>query len=124
MTTDFYKEIQRGFELTLEHEDAPSWALGLKLAEECGEFSMDLLKVHGFLHHKEYQPCLVDEAADIINVLIGALATRAKETGMDCGSPQPTTEELAMLLTDALKEAITRKIDKYEHVLKQNLRIR
>lgn len=118
MTTDFYEEIQRGFELTLEHEDAPSWALGLKLGEECGEFSMDLLKVHGFLRHKKYTPELFEEAADIINVLIGVLSQRAKEMGIFAqGSPQPTVEEVAMNLTDLLKEAISRKIDKYKHVL-------
>lgn len=58
-----------------QYEEAPAWALGLKLSEETGEFSEVLLKELGFLKHKdkEWEP-LMEEAADIINVVVGVLA--------------------------------------------------
>ena len=79
-----------------ENEIAPSWALGLKLSEEVGEFSEVLLHDLGFLKHKdkEWEP-LVEEAADIINVVVGILALQY---------PNKHPRELALMLLEALNK--------------------
>jgi len=60
-------------ELTRELETAPPAILGLKLAEECGEFSEALSKELGYLQHKELKEPLMGEAADVINVVLATL---------------------------------------------------
>jgi len=60
-------------ELTRELETAPPAILGLKLAEECGEFAEALSKELGYLQHKELKEPLMGEAADIINVVLATL---------------------------------------------------
>jgi len=60
-------------ELTRELENAPPAILGLKLAEECGEFSEALSKELGHLQHKELKEPLMGEAADVINVVLATL---------------------------------------------------
>lgn len=60
-------------QLTREFETAEPWALGLKLQEECGEFSEALLKELGYLTHKELKEPLMGEAADMIVVILATL---------------------------------------------------
>lgn len=75
--TDFRAVVEELFMMVQENEEAPAWALGLKLSEETGEFSEVLLHDLGFLKHKdkEFEP-LIEEAADVFNVIIGVLARR------------------------------------------------
>lgn len=58
------------------YETMPPAALTMKLSEELGEFSEIMLHELGYLHHKdkEWKDTPIEEAADIINVLLGALA--------------------------------------------------
>lgn len=111
MNTDskFYEAIHWLFEMTQQGETAPPLALGVKLSEEVGEFSEALLKQQGFLAHKELKERPIDEAADIFNVLIGCLAVMY---------PERTPYEL----TEELYDAICTKGEKYERILKQNIR--
>ena len=69
--------------LSRELETAEPWALGLKLQEECGEFSEALLKELGYLKHKEMKEPLIGEVADIINVLLSILAQLYPEKKME-----------------------------------------
>lgn len=64
------------FNITSNYETMPPEALTIKLAEEVGEFSEIMLYEMGFLRHKdkEWKDTPIEEAADIINVLIGTLA--------------------------------------------------
>ncbi len=58
------------------HETMPTAALTIKLSEELGEFSEIMLHELGYLHHKDkvWKDTPIEEGADIINVLLGALA--------------------------------------------------
>ena len=91
-------------ETTSRHEDSPPWALGLKLAEECGEFSEAMLKELGFLQHKEDKEGTIGEAADVIIVVLSALATL---------NPTGKPEDIAGLV----HEALVRKMKKYKDIL-------
>ncbi len=59
-----------------KYETMPTAALTMKLSEELGEFSEVMLHELGFLHHKNkvWKDTPIEEGADIINVLLGALA--------------------------------------------------
>lgn len=61
-------------EMVKKYETMPPVALSAKLAEETGEFCEVMLYENGFLRHKtkEFETPFT-EAADIINVIIGAL---------------------------------------------------
>lgn len=85
------------FRLTKESEDSPDYALVIKLQEELGEFSEIMLHEMGYLRHKDkkWKDTPIEEAADIINVLIGALSKHY---------PSKTSEELAHELFDAMKK--------------------
>ena len=89
-----------------EHENAPSWALTLKLSEEVGEFSEIILKDYGFLHHKnkKWKDTPVEEAADIMNVVLGALSKHY---------PDKTSDEIEQELFDAMNK----KGSKYARIL-------
>ena len=60
-----------------EHEEAPEYALCLKLMEEAGEFAEVLNYELGWLKPKEdgreFEP-LIEEAADVIITVMGTLA--------------------------------------------------
>jgi len=103
----FHELIEALFEMVQTYEDAPSWALALKLTEEVGEFHETVLQDNGYLEHKppKLDEDLFYEAADIINVLIGFLAVRFQ---------QFTPTELA----EMLYSAIATKGDKYADVLR------
>ena len=107
MNTDekFYEAVHWLFDMTQRMETAPPLALGVKLSEEVGEFSEALLKQQGFLAHKELKEDPIHEAADIMNVLIGALAVMYPEK-----TPYQLTEELY--------DAMCSKGEKYERILK------
>lgn len=102
----FYEEIHWLFELTQNFETASPLALGVKLSEEVGEFSETLLKATGHLAHKEVKESPISEAADVINVVIGALAVLYPDMS-------------AFELTEALYDKICEKGEKYERILKQ-----
>jgi hypothetical protein len=94
------------FSVIREHETAPSYALTIKLSEEVGEFSEIMLHEMGFLKHKdkEWKDTPAEEAADIINVLIGALAVHYPEK-----SPAELSDELFL--------AVRKKGTKYARLL-------
>lgn len=81
MTTDTDDKINWNtaidylFLMTRNFETMPAVALTIKLQEEVGEFSEVMLHEMGYLRHKdkEWKDTPVEEAADIINVIIGAL---------------------------------------------------
>ena len=103
MKTNWDALMRQMFDITQEHETAPPFALTIKLAEEVGEFSEIMLHEFGFLRHKdkEWKDTPIEEAADIINVLIGALAVHYPEK-----SPDDLTEELyAAMLKKGTKYA-------------------
>ncbi len=103
---DWGKLVQHLFWMTRTYETAPSFALTIKLAEEVGEFSEVMLHELGYLHHKdkEWKDTPVEEAADIINVLIGTLAVHY---------PDKTPGQLS----DDLFDAITKKGKKYGRII-------
>ncbi len=83
-------------EMTRAHEDAPAWALVIKLSEEVGELSEIMLHELGELHHKtdkEWKDTPIEESADIINVLLGMLAVHY---------PDKTSAEISQELLDAM----------------------
>ncbi len=93
-------------EMVREYQDAPSWAMTMKLAEEVGEFSEIMLYEHGYLRHKdkEWKDTPTEEAADIINTLLGALSMHY---------PDKSSEEISKELFDAM----IKKGNKYARVL-------
>lgn len=99
------------FEMVQEKEDAPPWALGLKLGEEMGEFQQNLLHTYGHLHQKEMDEDIFGEAADVINTVIGVLGTLY---------PFQNSDELV----ERLQEAMYNKGTKYERLLDKNIRLR
>ena len=92
-------------------EEAPAWALALKLGEESGEFQSNLLHTMGHLHQKEMAEDIFGEAADVINCVMGTLAKLY---------PFHTAEEIVELL----REANYNKGTKYERLLDEDVRIR
>lgn len=77
--------------LVRDYEKAPDYALTIKLSEEVGEFSEIMLYEMGHLHHKnkKMKDTPAEEAADIINVLVGALITHYPDK-----SPSQISDEL------------------------------
>ena len=69
------KTFENIFTMVQEYENAPTYALCLKLFEEGGEFAEVLNYELGHLKpkDKEFEP-LVEEAADVIITVIGTLA--------------------------------------------------
>lgn len=92
-------------------EDAPAWALGLKLGEESGEFQQNLLSELGHLHHKEMNEDIFGEAADVINTVIGAISKLYPEL--------PSDEFI-----ERMRIAMYNKGEKYERLLDENIRLR
>ena len=92
--------------MTRKHEDSPAWALTIKLSEEVGELSEIMLHELGHLRHKdkEWKDTPVEEAADIVNVLLGLLAVHY---------PDNTPEELSR----AFLQAMVKKGKKYGRVV-------
>lgn len=101
-----WEEIEWLFDLTQRLETSHPLALGVKLSEEVGEFSEALLKATGHLAHKEVKESPVQEAADVINVLIGCLSLLYPDK-----SPRELTEELYNAMCD--------KGEKYERILRE-----
>jgi hypothetical protein len=96
MMSDWNKTIGTMLEMTREHEKAPAWALTMKLSEEVGELSEIMLYELGHLHHKkdkDWKDTPVEEAADIMNVLLGLMSVHY---------PKKTPEELSWELLDAM----------------------
>lgn len=77
------ESMTASMELTRELETAPPVILGLKLAEECGEFSEALSKELGYLQHKELKEPLMGEAADVINVVLATLVMTYPEKSLN-----------------------------------------
>jgi len=94
------------FYMTRKYETMPAVALTVKLAEEVGEFSEVMLHELGYLRHKDkdWKDTPVEEAADIINVLIGALAVHY---------PDKTPGQLS----DELFAAVKKKGAKYARII-------
>lgn len=113
MNKNFNLEEQIGylFSMVQEKEEAPAWALGLKLGEEAGEFQSNLLHMHGHLHQKTMDEDIFGEAADVINTVIGTLAQVY---------PYQSPDELIK----RLREAMHNKGKKYERLLDENIRLR
>lgn len=86
------------------HEDAESWALVLKLGEEVGEFNEAVLKMLGYLKHKELKEDAIHEAADIVNVVFSALTVLYSELSV---------EELM----EQFVQAFETKANKYKKIL-------
>ena len=110
---DWNKIIPRLLYMTATYEHAPAWALAMKLSEEVGELSEIMLHELGHLHHKdkEWKDTPVEEAADIMNVLLGLLAVHY---------PDKTSDELSReLLVAMIKKGkkYGRVIDAPEHIL-------
>ena len=85
------------FWMTRNFETMPPAALTIKLQEEVGEFSEVMLHEMGYLRHKdkEWKDTPVEEAADIINVIIGILVTHY---------PEKTPGEISNELYTAVKK--------------------
>ncbi len=83
--------------LTKEFEEAPAYVLTIKLQEELGEFSEVMLHEMGYLKHKDkvWKDTPIEEAADIINVLLGALSKHYSSM---------SSEELSEELFHAMKK--------------------
>lgn len=90
--------------MTREYEDAPSWANGLKLGEECGEVQTAILVAHGFLEHKTLDEDVMYEIADVMNVCCAILTAHY---------PDYLPDELL----DALAVAMRTKGNKYAKIL-------
>jgi len=103
---DWNEEIFKLFFMTSKYETAPDFALTIKLSEEVGEFSEVMLHEMGYLRHKnkEWKDTPIEEAADIINVLIGTLAVHY---------PDVPPEELS----DDLLAAVKKKGAKYARLI-------
>ena len=95
--SNWESEILKMFEITHKYETMPPIALVAELFEEGGEFAEAMLKENGYLRHKEKEfEGPMGEAADIINVVIGALTANY---------PEKTPEELTSeLLTSFIKK--------------------
>lgn len=103
---DWNDVVKRLLYMTGKHEDAPAWALTIKLSEEVGELSEIMLYQLGHLHHKdkEWKDTPVEEAADIMNVLLGLLAVHY---------PDKTSGELS----EELLTAMIKKGNKYGRII-------
>ena len=88
-----------------EYDDAPDWAHGLKLGEECGEVQECILKANGFLEHKTLKEDVLHEVADVMNTCCALLSSHY---------PDHLPDELV----DALTSAMMKKGTKYAKVLK------
>ena len=104
--TEFDKEIKRLLDVTKKYEYAPPMALGLKLSEECGEVCEVLMYQAGYLAHKDVNDLdpLIEECADVMNVLLGILVQVY---------PNMTTRELS----EQLYKAFVKKGEKYERII-------
>jgi len=87
-----------------EYDNAPDWAHGLKLGEECGEVQECILKGNGFLKHKTLKEDVVHEVADVMNTCCALLSSHY---------PDHLPDELL----DALTNAMIKKGTKYAKVL-------
>lgn len=92
--------------MTQEHEHAPTWAKIMKLSEEVGEFNEVMLHEYGFLKHKnkEWKDTPIEEAADIMNTVMGILSKHYPDK-----TPEEISEELLM--------ASKKKGNKYARIL-------
>ncbi len=104
--SDWNSVIKFLSEMVREHDDAPAYAMTIKLSEEVGEFSEIMLKEFGFLKHKtkEWKDTPAEEAADIINVLIATLVAHY---------PDKTPDEIS----NELLTAMIKKGDKYAKLI-------
>ncbi len=98
--------IHKLLTMTRDKETSPAWALGLKLAEECGEVNEALLRDLGFLRHKEAKEGVINEVADVFNVCLGLLAVHY---------PNSTPTEICV----ALEHAMHQKGQKYADILEK-----
>jgi len=101
---DLEETLMKCLDMTRNYDDAPDWAHGLKLGEECGEVQEAILKANGFLDHKELNEGVVEEVADVINVLMALLTAHY---------PDLTIYHIATKLDNAMKQ----KNQKYYEVL-------
>jgi NTP pyrophosphatase (non-canonical NTP hydrolase) len=108
MLIDIEKILYDLIVLAKEKENAPDWALGLKLSEECGEVAEVLLVDNGFCQHKEIKEDLFHEIADVFNVCTAILARRYTELSAD---------EIMVRLT----QAVEKKGQKYADLLNDGL---
>jgi len=90
--------------LTKDYEEAPDWASGLKLGEECGEVHTAILKGQGFLDHKTLDEDVMHEVADVMNVCCAILTAHY---------PDLEVEEIMAKLDTAM----IKKGEKYAQVL-------
>lgn len=81
-------------EMTREYETATSWAMTMKLTEEVGELNEVMLYEHGYLQYKdkEWKDTPIEEAADILNTVLGMLSKHY---------PDKTPEEISQELIGA-----------------------
>ena len=107
----WYELFESMFDRCLQDEKGASWALALKLGEELGELQEEVLKDYGYLKHKETKEGVWLEVADLINVLVGFLATHY---------PNMTAHDL----TEKLYESVAIKFDKYERILRESVKER
>ena len=105
MSNELGKALEDLILMTHKHETLPSWALGLKLAEEVGEVAEALMVDNGFSRHKVLEEDVLHEVADVINVCIGLVTQHY---------PDLEPHEISLALTDAL----IKKGKKYKKVLK------
>ena len=105
------EQIEYLFAMVQKKEEAPAWALGLKLGEETGEFQSNLLHTMGHLHQKTMDEDIFGEAADVINTVVGTLAALY---------PYQSPDELV----ERLRIAMYNKGQKYERLLDENVRLR
>lgn len=101
------KQVNDIIDLVQQHETAPDWALTMKLSEECGEFSEAMLKELGFLQHKVVKEGTFGEAADVIIVVLSALAKHYPLL-------EPST------IVDQLSFSMREKTGKYKRILGVN----
>jgi len=87
-----------------KYDNAPDWAHGLKLGEECGEVQECILKGNGFLKHKTLKEDVVHEVADVMNTCCALLTSHY---------PDLTPAELL----EELSNAMIKKGNKYAKVL-------
>jgi len=105
-TNSWKNTIEHLFWMTKTYETMPAGALALKLSEEVGEFSEIMLHELGYLRHKdkEWKDTPIEEAADIINILIGTLAMHYPDKS-------------AGQLSDDLYAAVKKKGAKYARII-------
>jgi len=104
---DWNEEIFKLFFMTSKYETMPPVALTVKLSEEVGEFSEVMLHEMGYLRHKDkvWKDTPIEEAADIINVLIGTLAVHYPDLAPE-------------VLSDELLAAVKKKGTKYAGLIR------